>query len=208
MKNAIAVTALLVHLVLIQSGIAADKVDEGEKLFALKVKPLIAEKCLACHGGEPDDIQGGFDMRSRKSMLLGGDSFAEEVVIAGKGENSYLYLTASRSEEGYEMPPKEADKLTEEQAWWIRDWISAGAPWPDEKRVKMIQAEYAEGEQVPTSKALSDDWQNRRYEPQKLWAYRPLTRSDIPEGKHPVDWFIDERLSGVSLTAAPPADAG
>ena len=25
-----------------------------------------------------------------------------------------------------------------------------------------------------TSKALSEDWQNRRYEPEKLWAYRPL----------------------------------
>ena len=44
----------------------------GEKLFSLHVKPLFAEKCMACHGDKPEKIKSDFDMRSRESMLRGG----------------------------------------------------------------------------------------------------------------------------------------
>ena len=185
----------------------ADEVSDGEKLFALKVKPLFAEKCGACHGDEPEKIKGEFDMRTRESMLLGGEFFAGEVLMPGKGEKSYLYLTTTRSEEDYEMPPKEADQLSEEQQWWIRDWINEGAPWPDDERVAMIQKEFAEGVRVATSKALSEDWQNRRYETTKLWAYRPLVVKSVPEGEHPIDWFIDQQLLEANLDPAPAAGA-
>ncbi|MEM0925284.1 MAG: DUF1549 domain-containing protein, partial [Planctomycetota bacterium] len=182
-------------------------ISAGEKLFALSIKPLLSERCMACHGADPEDLQGGFDLRTRRSMLQGGDSFGEDVVNAGHGQTSMLYLTVARQEEGYEMPPKEADALTEQQAWAFRDWINAGAPWPDDKRVAMIQEAYAKGEQVVTSKALSDDWQNRRYESEKLWAYRPLQSPDVPAGVHPIDWFVDGRLSQLELTQAPAATA-
>ncbi len=188
-------------------GLFAEEVTEGEKLFALKVKPLLAEKCNACHGDEPDKIKGDFDMRTRESILKGGDYFAEDVMIPGKGEESFLYLTTTRTEKDFEMPPKEADHLTEEQQWWIRDWINDGAPWPNDERVAMIQNHYAEGVQVATTKALSDDWQNRRYEEDKLWAYHPLNVIDVPEGENPVDWFIGQKLEAANLEGAPDADA-
>lgn len=191
----------------VAGGLCAEEVTEGEKLFALKVKPLLAEKCNACHGDEPDKIKGGFDMRTRESILKGGDYFAEDVMIPGKGEESFLYLTTTRTEEDFEMPPKEADQLTEEQQWWIRDWINEGAPWPNDARVAMIQDQYADGIQVATTKALSDDWQNRRYEGDKLWAYYPLNVVDVPEGENPVDWFIGQKLEEAKLEGAPDADA-
>lgn len=184
-----------------------DEVSQGEKLFALHVKPLFAEKCNACHGDEPDKIKGEFDMRTRESILKGGDYFGKDVLLVGKGEESFLYLTTTRTEEAYEMPPKEADQLTEEQQWWIRDWINEGAPWPDDDRVAMIQRKYAEGELVKTSKALSEDWENRRYEAEKLWSYRSLRVEEVPEGKHPVDWFILRELSEADLEPAPVAEA-
>ena len=185
----------------------AEEFSEGEKLFALEVWPVLAEKCLACHGDEPDKLKGEFDMRSRESMLKGGEYFADDVMIPGKGEASYLYLTTTRTEEDYEMPPKDADQLSEEQQWAIRDWITAGAPWPDDQRVAMIQEKHAEGEQVVTSKALSEDWQERRYESEKLWAYRPLVVKGVPEGRHPVDWFIGEKLKQAKLEPASDANA-
>ena len=104
-----------------------------------------------------------------------------------------------------EMPPKEADKLTEEQTWWIRDWINEGAPWPSEERVALIQKKYAEGEQVVTSKALSEDWQKRRYETKKLWAYRPLKVEKVPGGENPIDWFVNRKLKEAGLKPAPDA---
>lgn len=179
------------------------EVTHGEKLFALKVKPLFAQKCMACHGDDPKMIKGDLDMRTRESLLLGGETYEDEVLIPGKGEESFLFILSTRVEEDMEMPPKEADKLTEEQTWWIRDWINEGAPWPSEERVALIQEKYAEGEQVVTSKALSDDWQKRRYETKKLWAYRPLEVEDVPEGEHPVDWFVNRKLKEAGLEPAP-----
>lgn len=186
---------------------AGEPVTAGEKLFALKVRPLFAEKCLACHGDEPEKIKGGFDMRTREAMLKGGENFALEALMPGKGDESYLYRTTTRQVEDYEMPPKEADQLTKEQQRWIRNWINEGAPWPDDARAAMIQEKHAEGEQVLTSKALSEDWQKRRYEPQKLWAYRPVQAEAVPAGAHPVDHFIDRQLQAAGLQPAPDADA-
>ncbi len=201
------ITFTLLILVLLVGSLCAEEPSEGEKLFALEVKPLFAEKCNACHGDEPDKIKGEFDMRTREAILKGGDYFAEDVLIAGKGEESFLYVLTTRTEEDYEMPPKEADQLTEAQRWSIRDWINEGAPWVDDERVALIQEQYAEGEQVVTSKALSDDWQNRRYETEKLWAYRPLKVAEVPEGENPVDYFISRKLKEAGLEAAPAANA-
>ena len=200
---ACAATLLLASMGMSQDG---GEASEGERLFALMVKPLLAEKCLACHGADSDDLQGGLDLRTRESLIAGGDSFESDVLIAGKGEKSMLYMTTTRQESGYEMPPKEADQLSQEQQWWLRDWINAGAPWPADERVKEIQSTYAEGEQVMVSKALSPEWQDRRYEAEKLWAYRPIEASDVPEGKHPVDWFINQKLDRTGLEPAQAAE--
>lgn len=199
------ILSLSILAVAIHSAAFADEPSQGEKLFALRVKSLFADKCIACHGADPDEIAGGFDMRSRQTMLKGGESFAEETLMPGKGKESFLYIATTRSEEGFEMPPKEAERLTEEQSWWIRDWIDAGAPWPDDARVAEIQATYAEGVTVETSGGLSDDWTNRRYRPEHLWAYQPLQVEAVPEETHPVDWFINRRLKEAGLPPAPVA---
>lgn len=207
---ALVILALSVTTVVVAEDLTADdleQVSKGEKLFALEVQPLLADKCLACHGADPDDLGGGLDLRSRATLLAGGESFEKEVVIVGDGTNSLLYVTTTRQEEGYEMPPKEADQLTQQQQWSIRDWIDAGAPWPVEERVNQIQQAYAEGEQVLVSRALSDEWQSRRYETKKLWAYRPIQHPEVPAEVHPIDWFINRKLDQAKLSAAPPADA-
>ncbi|MEM0897192.1 MAG: PSD1 and planctomycete cytochrome C domain-containing protein [Verrucomicrobiota bacterium] len=183
------------------------KITQGERLFALHVKPIFAAKCMACHGDEPDKIKGGLDMRTRESLLEGGDYFGKETLIPGKGGKSFLYITTTRTEEDFEMPPKEADQLTEEETLWIKHWITQGAPWPNDQRVAMIQERYAEGEQVATSKALSEDWQTRRYESEKLWAYKPLNVGKVPSGEHPVDFFIERKLEAAELPPAPDAEA-
>ena len=184
----------------------ADEPTKGEKLFALKIKRLFSEKCIACHGDQPDDIKGGFDMRSRESILRGGDAFGDEVLKPGFGADSYLHLVTTRKEEGFEMPPKESEKLSADQMKWIRDWINEGAPWPAEKRVAAIQSGYAEGETVKTSGGLSDDWTNRRYDSKHLWAYRPIELVDVPKTLHPIDWFLGRELREREIEPAPPAE--
>ncbi len=207
------ILSLTVLAVAVNASVAADAAEpsKGEKLFALKVKLLFAEKCIACHGDDPDEIAGGFDMRSREALLKGGEGFEDEVVISGKGEQSFLYVVTTRSEEGYEMPPKEAERLTQEQQWWIRDWINGGAPWPDEKRVSEIYDQYAEGITWPTSGGLSDDWTKRKYKPEDLWAWKPLRKAESGNGKAEngsgvIDELVGARLEEAGVQAAPRAD--
>lgn len=186
-------------------GSAAEPTD-GEKLFALKIRPLFADKCLACHGDDPTKIKGELNMLSRSALIEGGEFYGDRTLIPGKGLESILYRVTTRTVEDFEMPPKEADKLTQEQTWWIRDWINAGAPWPDDARVAEIQKEFAEGEVVTTSGGLSDDWTNRRYQKKHLWAYRPLKVESVPSTAHPVDWFTALRLWRAGLAPAPAAE--
>ena len=53
-------------------GAEEDRASEGEKLFALHVKSLLAQKCLACHGAEPAKIESELDLTTREGMLRGG----------------------------------------------------------------------------------------------------------------------------------------
>ena len=76
--------------------------DESEVLFARRIAPLLREKCVACHGENADEIEGGFDLRALKSATAGGDS-AEPGIVPGKPEESSIYLAARREEETFEV---------------------------------------------------------------------------------------------------------
>jgi len=183
-----------------------DSYTDGEKLFALKVKPLLKQKCFACHNDE--DLKGDLVLTNREDMLLGGES-SDDVLIPGNGNGSLMYTATTWKVEDYEMPPKEADKLTEEQTWLIRDWIDAGAPWPSDEDQAIITKKYAEGVIVQTSGGLDDDWTYRRYEEQNLWAYQPVADPAPPtkfKKVHPVDAFINKKLYDVGLQAGKLAD--
>ncbi len=188
---------------------------DADTLAVLRVLPLLKEKCLGCHGDDPDKIKSGYDMRTAEALRRGGDSEVPAVVPA-QPEASPLYLSVLRNHEDWEaMPPKDNDALTAEQIGWLKDWISAGAPWPDEARKADITAQaekwlQADGVTVTVTGALSEDWANRRYKPEDLWAYQPLPdlqtlRAKLPAEGHPIDHFIDAALPE-GLDTAPAAD--
>ena len=194
--------------------IADDSTDfnESEILYARRIAPLIREKCLACHGGSPDEIEGGFDVRSLQSMLTGGDS-EDPGIVVGKPDQSSLYLAAARGEVTFSaMPPKEAEKLTDTQLQWLHQWISTGAKWPSAERQKAINQKYEsawsaeDGVVVKTSGGLSSDWTNRKYDPTGLWAYAPLQKVELdnPNGnRNPIDALIENALPSELQVAQP-----
>ncbi|MBL9211147.1 MAG: PSD1 domain-containing protein [Opitutaceae bacterium] len=187
---------------------------EAESLFVRRVWPLLQEKCLACPGKDEAKIKGGLDLRTLAETLAGGDS-GKPAFVAGRPEQSPLYLAITRTHADWEpMPPKENDQLTAEQTAYVRDWITAGAPWPDAARTQELLAQKDkwsadDGIVVPTSGGLSDDWTQRRYKPENLWAYQPLRKPTAPAARevtHPVDAFLAARLPA-GLPPAPAADA-
>jgi hypothetical protein len=178
--------------------------SEAEILFALKVKPLLANKCFACHGDDPDDLESGLDLTTREGMLYGGFN-SIDVLIPGDAEASYLYEVIQWLDPDMEMPPKENDRLSEAETWYFRDWINAGAPWPDDATLAAIREEHQTGIRVATSGGLSEDWDDRAYEPDKLWAYQRMNETGPPPGPHPVDAFLNAAREPLELSTAPPA---
>lgn len=185
----------------------------ADVLFARKVQPLLKAKCLTCHGDNPKKIKGGLDMRTLDGLLAGGDSEKPSLVV-DDALSSPLYLAVTREHENdwTAMPPKENDKLTPEQISYIKQWINAGALWPDDKRITAILKESnpwgeAGGVQVETSGGLDDSWTNRSYDPADLWSYRPIKRPKLPSSSsNPIDAFINARLPE-GLAPAPLADS-
>ncbi len=191
--------------------------DSAEAVFVRRIQPLISEKCLACHGKDEAKIKAGYDMRTREGFLKGGES-EQAAVVPGQPGHSPLLLSVSRKSDDWEpMPPKEADQLTEEQTGWLREWIAGGAPWPDDARQKEIAKTNTEkwaaedGEMMKTSGGLAEDWTNRRYKPEGLWAYqavrKPEVRSQESGVRHPIDAFIAAKMPA-GLECAPAADRG
>lgn len=187
---------------------------EPETLAAIRIQPLLKEKCLACHGDDPAKIKADYDMRNADTLFKGGES-GQASIIPGKPDASPLLLSVLRTHDSWEaMPPKENDALTSQQIQWIKDWITAGAPWPDDARRAELTAKaekilQADGITIAVTGALSEDWANRRYKLEDLWAYQPLKTAKIQnpksKSKNPIDHFIEASLPE-GLEPAPPAD--
>lgn len=183
---------------------------EAEKLFVFEVYPMLQSKCFACHGDDPAETEGEFDIRSRQNMLEGGES-GKPALIPGNAAGSPLYFACTREDDDFQMPPKENDRLTDDQLADLRLWINSGAPWPDSTAMMAI---YEEGDwdfggeiQVLTSGGLSKEWTNRRYKEEDLWAFQPLKEVLPPEGDlHPVDAFVNKKLNENHLSGAKKAD--
>lgn len=183
----------------------------AEKLFTLRVLPIMREKCFGCHGNDPDDIRGDLDLLTREAMLHGGES-AEPSIVPGDAEGSVLYQAILW--DGYEMPPKETDRLNDTESEYFREWIDAGAPWPSaEVQLAIQQKEWTvreneDGVIVDTSGGQADDWTYRRYQPNEIWAFKPVKQTELPSSAgHPVDWFINQRLQHEGLEPSNRGDA-
>ena len=182
-----------------------DDPSEGDRLFALEIKPLLESKCLACHGRDTDKIKGELRLDSRQAMLAGGES-GEPALIPGMPGSSPLFLASMREDPDFAMPPKENDRLSDHQLAQLKRWISLGAPWPSQEQIAALVEEHAVGVTVSTSGGLDESWTNRRYQPEDLWAYQPVRIVKPPAGKHPVDALVGQKLESMGLPVAPPAD--
>ncbi len=96
--------------------------------FTEEVKPILEMNCLKCHNGKV--LPGRMDLTSKKgafSLKPGGGYY----LVPGKPEKSMLLEAASRSgSHRLAMPPVYLS-LTPEQIESLRQWIAAGALWPD-----------------------------------------------------------------------------
>lgn len=196
----------------VQPGAAEETIGESEMIFVRRIEPLLREKCLGCHGSDPDVIEGGLDLRQHAAAISGGDS-GEAGIVPGKPDQSPLYLVMTRQSDDWSaMPPKEAEAISQQQLGQVRRWIETGAVWPSSERAETIAARNADrwsaedGVTVKTSGGLDDAWTNRRYKPETLWGYQPVDPPELSGAEgHPIDVLI-ERALPEGLAVAAPAD--
>jgi hypothetical protein len=151
--------------------------------YTTDIKPLLAEKCAACHGSLRQEA--GLRLDHGRLLRQGGD--AGSIIAKDQLGQIELLLRVSTSDLSLRMPPEgEGEPLNTEQLAVLAGWLSAGAPSPDD-------------EPVPDP-------------PDKHWAWQapqqaPLPIVDAAEwSSHPVDRFIADRLSSAGLQPAPLAD--
>ena len=182
--------------------------SESEKHFAVAVLPILQQRCLACHGKDPDDIKGEFNVSNIDAILKGGES-GSPGMIRGNSKSS-LMMEAIRWD-GLEMPPKENDRLSEKEIDAVGRWIDEGAVWPDSKRLELIKKSAGEtgkvtGKIIATSGGLSEDWDNRRYKETDVWAFAPVVKPIVPESlwdsTSAIDAFVESKIANSDLKPA------
>jgi hypothetical protein len=142
------------------------------------VRPILAAKCLACHG--PDKKKGGLDLSRRATALEGGDS--GPALVPGKPAVSLLYQKASAGK----MPP--GKPLSAAEVGTLKRWIADGARYPA-------------GPLVAAGTRGGAAWwslQPVRRPPVPTTRYDHLAES-------PLDRFVFARLQATGLRPSPPA---
>ncbi len=59
-KSMLRLAAVMAFACVLATSLRAD--EAAERVFTLKVQPLLKDKCLGCHGGDSDDIKGEFSV--------------------------------------------------------------------------------------------------------------------------------------------------
>jgi hypothetical protein len=97
--------------------------------FATQIAPLLEQRCVECHG--PEKSKGRLRLDSH------ADAFkSEEVIIAGKADESELFRRVILPADDDDVMPAEGEPLTKEQQDLFRDWINEGAKWPADFVIK------------------------------------------------------------------------
>ena len=156
----------------------AEAVDE--MVYERQIKPLLAQKCGACHGVLKQ--QAGLRLDAGVLIHEGGES--GQVVIPGNAADSLLVNRVSASDSDERMPPEgEGEQLNATQIALLVEWINAGAVVPQD-------------ETIPA-------------DPRQHWAYQlpqrpplPLEKSDIENGAghNPIDAFVGRERQRLGLT--------
>jgi mono/diheme cytochrome c family protein len=144
--------------------------------FVHDIQPIFNAHCYQCHGANKQEA--AFRLDHKPSALKGGDFGA--AIVPGKADDSRLLHAVLGTNPKIRMPRK-GDPLSAGEIAKLKEWIDAGAVWPDSASVDLEKK--------------TDHW-----------AFKPPVRPPVPmNARHPIDAFIRERLAKEGLQPSPPA---
>jgi len=161
--------------------------------FEKKVRPLLIEKCISCHG--PEKQKSGLRLDSLPALIKGGDRGA--AIVPGKPNESLLLRTLAHDGD-VKMPPK--NKLSATEIAAVTEWVQAGAPWLKSDMTVV----------APPPKTATREFTREEL---NYWAFQPVKRPVVPTIKeakvqirNAIDHFLLAKLQQNGLSFSQPAD--
>ena len=108
---------------------------KAEVSFEKQVQPVLASACLSCHGEKKP--KGELQLHTHAGLLEGSEY--GKVVVPGKPEKSTLYTTTVLPSDDDEIMPPKGEPLTADQANVLKEWIAAGAKWPEGLVIQQVR---------------------------------------------------------------------
>lgn len=106
-----------VPVILVALALPLAAVDRAE-FFELRVRPVLARHCMACHAQAK---MGGLELTNAGSRA--------KVIVAGKPESSRLIAAVRHADTKLKMPP--TGKLEDREIADLTLWVKDGAFWPE-----------------------------------------------------------------------------
>jgi Protein of unknown function (DUF1553)/Protein of unknown function (DUF1549)/Planctomycete cytochrome C len=106
--------------------------------FVKQVQPLLVEKCSKCHGETTQ--KGGFRTDTKEAFFAGGESGV--AVAKDSPDASKLLERITSNDPDTRMPPG-GNRLSSNEVSILRDWIRAGAVWPDDPIAHVAESHWA-----------------------------------------------------------------
>jgi Protein of unknown function (DUF1549)/Protein of unknown function (DUF1553)/Planctomycete cytochrome C len=171
---------------------AAEKPSpEAVKFFEERVRPVLLQRCVECHGAKKQ--KSGLRVDSLIALQRGGDH--GPALNLDRPDDSLL-LRVIGPGQPFAMPPK--DKLPPRERGDLQAWVRMGAPWPG----AVVEARPNPEPGKPLFTELE----------RSFWAFRKPTEPALPQVRNkawvqsPIDAFILAGLEARGLQPAPPAD--
>jgi hypothetical protein len=137
MRSIVLITVLIFCCTVIWQGCTENK-DEGKILtkkgkidFNYHVKPILSDKCFACHGPDVKKRQAEFRLDTEEGAFKALKSNAHNfAIVKGKPDESLLVRRIFSEDPLFRMPPPESNLvLTDEEKNVLKKWIEQGAEY-------------------------------------------------------------------------------
>lgn len=108
----------------------------GERLpeeisYNFDIRPILSDKCLACHGPDANKREAGLRLDDPVSAFAAlKDNPKVHAIVSGKPDESAVYLRITTEDTTLRMPPPASNlKLTQREIDLIGKWIEQGAKY-------------------------------------------------------------------------------
>ncbi|MGB8854577.1 MAG: PSD1 and planctomycete cytochrome C domain-containing protein [Pirellulales bacterium] len=121
-------TAMVCAAALLAAG-SASRADGPPIVFNRDIRPLLSDRCFACHGPDNEDRQAGLRLDSRDAAIATLDSGARAVVPGDPAASEIIRRITSSDPDVVMPPPRVGKPITPAEADLLARWIRAGAEY-------------------------------------------------------------------------------